>query len=184
VSPKYCVTSLKRMEPMKEVTTPMGSSRGDSRTRDTRSQNIRNTAPPKKLTGISRLWLGPTIIRAMFGNGCEFTGDPGIPPVHPIAVFRSDTIPCVQFLFVETIGACFHQFPQRLRRQTGPQCVGTHKIILPGKTPRFLINRGISFMDRGDFGIFCRIDRQRRNCIWGRKNDISRRLGISSGKIC
>ena len=72
-------------------------------------------------------------IGAMFGNGCKFTGNPGIPLVHPIAVFRSDTIPCVQFLFVETIGACFHQFPQRLRRQTGPQCVGTHKIILPGK---------------------------------------------------
>ena len=72
-------------------------------------------------------------IGIVFGNGCKFAGDPGIPSVHPVAVFCCNTIPCVQLLFTEAIGACFHQLAQRFGGQASPQCVGPHRIILSGR---------------------------------------------------
>ena len=53
--------------PIREVTTPIGSSSGLSTLRAARSASIRNSAPANAETGSSRRWFGPTASRTMWG---------------------------------------------------------------------------------------------------------------------
>ncbi len=70
---------MNNIAPIKEVTTPMGSSKGFSNIRAIRSASIRKVAPPNKEAGSSLLWFGPVSIRTMWGT--TKPTNPIVPPM-------------------------------------------------------------------------------------------------------
>ena len=67
----------------------MGSSRGLNRVRAARSHSMRKVAPPKTEAGSRRLWLGPVIMRTIWG--VTRPTKPMVPPMDTHTPIRADT---------------------------------------------------------------------------------------------